>query len=187
MIDVEIKINKLDLTGGRKEVERLRSDFRVHYALKLSDKSYNGSKRITATSNKAVWTDEEGNEQCEAKCSMEMKNLTIAALENHKRKAEEKGISCRLDYEDDPGVLPHSDQMWICMWAYAENEIKNQLLAIKDKSDQSKLGHQTRTDNILAQKWQTGDTDDSKDKFWKYRARRAVMETLEKWSEKKSI
>ena len=86
--DIEVKINKHNLTGGHKEVDRLPSDFRVSYALKLSDKSHNSSKRITITSTKEVCDDTEGNVRCELTRALEMKLLVVAALERHKLSAE---------------------------------------------------------------------------------------------------
>lgn len=129
--DIEVKVAKLPLRKGTKERDRTQQDFRVRYTLKLSEKCHNKQNKLTVNSTKAVWVDTDGNERCQDMRALEMKRLTMAVLERHKNHAKDNGVPCHLDYEADPGALPRSDMMWRCLWAYAESEVKKQLMTTK--------------------------------------------------------
>ena len=93
-----------------------------------SDKCYNGGKRITVTSNKQLWELEEADEKDYA---MEIKVLTVSALERHKANASNNEKECRLDYTLKDGVLPQTDTIWRFLWGYVENEIRKFLMKKK--------------------------------------------------------
>ena len=89
-------------------------------------------KLTKVTSNQSLWSKtEDGEEQDHA---LQMKSLTIAALQRREEHASENGLYCHLDYEA-AGALPSSEMMWRYMWAYAENEIRKPIMFRKDESD----------------------------------------------------
>ena len=66
----------------------VQSDFCIQFKITLSDKCCNGGKIITVTSNKELWGSEEADEKYYA---MEIKALTLSALEHHKENTINNG------------------------------------------------------------------------------------------------
>ena len=113
---------------------------------------------------------------------MEMKASTFSALERHKSNASSNGKVCQLDYESGPGALPHTDMMWRYLWAYAENEIRKELMANKVASDYHKQGRQTTKNDVIERQWEEGSHFSNSSN--KCRAWKEVMQALEFWSGK---
>ena len=109
--DIGVRVQPNDMPKGRKEIDRTKSDFRVHYTITLSEKCcHSGGKKIYIASNKSLW--EEGEDKEEKDFAMEMKAYTLSVLERHKNNAENNDKLCRLDYESTEGALPKYEMMW---------------------------------------------------------------------------
>jgi len=149
--DIIVKVVAQKLKGGAKEPDRVASDFRVHYTLVLSERCcHSGGKRISVTSNSTLWSQtEDGEEQDHA---LQMKALTMSALQRHKDQATANGLNCRLDY-GAAGALPRTDMMWRYLWAYSENEIRKYIMSRKAESDSKKQGHKNRASKLLDGPW----------------------------------
>ena len=94
--------------------------------------------------------------------AMEIKVLTLSALQYHKDKAKIKGKDCHLEYISNPGSLPQTDMMWRYPLAYAENRIQKQLMAKREESNSKKQGYQSRTSKVLDHRWVKGSDFDNK-------------------------
>ncbi|KAL7534418.1 hypothetical protein ACHAXR_005863 [Thalassiosira sp. AJA248-18] len=71
---------------------------------------------------------------------------------------------------------------WVQMWAQVENEISALKMESMKYSARNAKSLQVRTDAILAKDWGRG--DEFEDKHLKYRAKKSVMDALEKHSDK---
>ena len=89
VLDLTIGIMQLTLKGG-KEKDRGQSNFRVHYFITLSEKCcHSGGKRIPVGSNNVlVWA--RGEDNMDRDPAMEMKALTLLALQRHKDEAKKR-------------------------------------------------------------------------------------------------
>ena len=107
--DITIGITQLILKGGRKEKDRAQSDFRVHYFITLSKKCcHSGGKRIHVGSNHVLWV--RGEYGMEKDYEMEMKALTLSALQRHKDEAKKRERTAAWNTHRIPG-LSHK-QIW---------------------------------------------------------------------------
>ena len=79
MIPIVITDVKVNLIPGKTCL--VQSNFHLQFKITLPDKCCNGAKIITVTSNKELWESEEADGKYYA---MEIKALTLSALERHK-------------------------------------------------------------------------------------------------------
>ena len=174
--NILVRLQKSNLKGGVKEVERTESDYRIHYDIMLSSKCCHKGNKIIASSTKDVW------EAPADQRPMMMRGLTEAAVQRHTTNAKEKSLECNLDCESAMSLISGIEQFWCFLWSQGMDKIREDMETNQKRSAALVKGHATRAENTLSKSWEVGTPFASKKS--RHTARKKALEAIELASDK---